>query len=235
MKVDIWSDVRCPFCYIGKRKFEQALEQFDHKENIEVVWHSFQLDANTVSMPGKSIYEYLAEKKGMSVEQSKQMHAQVTASAAEVGLEFNFDKTVISNTFDAHRLIQLAKRHHLGDAAEEVLFKAYFTDGKDVSNHDTLINLFTSIGLDREEVVHVLTTEVFSDDVHRDEAQAVQLGVRGVPFFVLNDKYGVSGAQPSELFLQALQQSYSEYNASRLPLDFSTAIAGDACDVNGNC
>ncbi len=148
MKVEIWSDVMCPFCYIGKRRFENALEQFPDKGQIEVVWKSFQLNPAMKTEPGKNINEYLAETKGWTLSYARQMNDYVTNMAKEVGLHYDFDKAIVANSFDAHRLIQLAKDNGKGDAMEEKLFKAYFTEGKNMADHETLIQLGTEIGLD---------------------------------------------------------------------------------------
>ncbi|WP_338876706.1 DsbA family oxidoreductase [Spirosoma sp. SC4-14] len=210
MDVEIWSDVMCPFCYIGKRKFEQALSQFPHNEQINVVWKSFQLNPAMKTDPGKNINEYLAEVKGWSVEQARQMNDRVTAMAQEVGLAYDFDRAIVANSFDAHRLIQLAKTKGLGDAAEERLFRAYFTEGRNTADHATLLELGTAIGLDATEVQTVLAGDAFADDVNRDIYEAQQVGARGVPFFVLNRRYAVSGAQAPETFLGALNTAWAE-------------------------
>src|SRR6218665_2873452 len=159
MKVEIWSDVMCPFCYIGKRKFENALAQFEHKENVEIVWKSFQLNPSMKTVPGKSINQYLAEIKGWSVEQAKTMNDRVTGIAKAVGLHYDFDKAVVANSFDAHRLIQFAKTKGKGDAAEEALFKAYFTEGKNTADHAVLLDLAKSIGLAEAETKQVLDSD----------------------------------------------------------------------------
>lgn len=211
MKVEIWSDIMCPFCYIGKRKFEQALSKFSDSSQIEIVWHSFQLDPSIKSEKKTDLYKYLADRKGISYEQSVSMHEQVTQSAKEVGLTYNFDKAIIANSFDAHRLIQLAKKHKLGDEAEEKLFFAYFTEGKDMSDFNTLVSIGKEIGLDSSAVSDMLKSTDMSDEVRKDIQEAQTLGVRGVPFFIFNRKYAVSGAQPSETFLGALKKSYEEW------------------------
>jgi len=211
MKVDIWSDTRCPFCYIGKRKFEKALEQFPQKEKVEVEWHSFELDPGMKTQKEMNANDYLAKRKNISRESSVNLHRQVTETAKQVGLEYNFDTTVVANSFDAHRLIQLAKHYGLGDAAEERLFKAYFTEGKDISDHLTLIILGDEIGLDGKLVKQMLDSDSMGDEVRYDERQARELGINGVPFFLINDKYAVSGAQPPELFRQALDKGWEEY------------------------
>lgn len=211
MKVEIWSDVMCPFCYIGKRRFEKALDQFSHKEDIEVVWKSFQLNPDMKTQPGKSINQYLAEVKGWSIEQAQQVNAQVTDMARDAGLEYDLDKAVVANSFDAHRLVQLAKTKGRGDEMEERLFKAYFTEGKNIADPFTLQQLGEEAGLDKSEVAELLASDSFSDRVNQDIYEARQIGVRGVPYFVLNDRYAVSGAQASETFAGALNQAWAEF------------------------
>jgi predicted DsbA family dithiol-disulfide isomerase len=210
MKVDIWSDIRCPFCYIGKRKFEAALSMFEHKEEIEVEWHSFELDPNAETLPDENVYDYLATRYGKSKEWSLQTHNQIKGTAAEVGLEFNFDHAVVANSFNAHRLIQLAKTVDLGDVAEEQLFKAYFTDSKNIDDQQTLLATGISIGLDADVVLNMLEGNDFTNEVRADEQTAQTIGIKGVPFFVLNEKLGVSGAQPPETFLAALNQAWNQ-------------------------
>lgn len=212
MKIEIWSDVMCPFCYIGKRKFEAALEQFENKANVEVVWKSFQLNPNMKTDAGKNITEYLAEIKGWSIEQAKEMNAHVTNMAKEVGLHYDFDKAIVANSFDAHRLIQLAKKYGKGDEVEELIFKAYFTEGKNTDDHSILTEIGISIGLEALEVKQVLASNQFADDVRKDILEAQQIGVRGVPFFVVDRKYGVSGAQPTAVFLETLTKAWAENN-----------------------
>jgi predicted DsbA family dithiol-disulfide isomerase len=234
MKIDIWSDVMCPFCYIGKRKFENALAQFANKEDIEIEWHSFQLDPTVQPEPGKDIYSYLAERKGLSVEQSKQMHGNVARMAADVGLQYNFDKAVIANSYDAHRVSQLAKKYGKGDAMEEQLFKGYFTEGKDISDHETLVAMAAAIGMNGEEVRQMLAGNAYKDAVDADIHRAAQIGINGVPFFVFNNRYAVSGAQQPETFLGALNAAWKEYEKENPKL---TMIDGDAesCEINGDC
>jgi protein disulfide-isomerase len=216
MKIEIWSDIICPFCYIGKRNFEAALEEFETKnENeIEIEWKSFQLDPSVPkSLENKvNTYEYLAERKGMTVEKSIELHQNVTEMARNVGLTYNFEKSVVANSFDAHKLIQLAKSKELGGVAEEVLFKAYFTNGKDMSDHSTLIELGKKIGFDEQEVISALDSEIFEAKVNADISEGYQIGVTGVPFFVFDRKHAISGAQPIETFLNALKHSFSESN-----------------------
>lgn len=200
----------CPFCYIGKRKFEQALQQFSHKDQVSIVWKSFQLNPDMKTIPDKNINEYLAEVKGWSLDQAQQMNDRVTAMASEVGLTYHFDKAVVANSFDAHRIIQLAKTKGLGDAAEERLFRAYFTEGLNTADHATLLELGTEIGLDDTDVQSMLQSDEFAGDVQRDVYEAQQVGARGVPFFVFNRRYAVSGAQQPETFLGALNTTWQE-------------------------
>ncbi|MFY0255757.1 DsbA family oxidoreductase [Chitinophaga sp. 30R24] len=235
MKVEIWSDIMCPFCYIGKRRFEAALEQFPDKGHITVEWKSFQLNPSLKSQPGKNVYDYVAELKGQSREWSVAMHEQLAGTAREVGLTYNFDKAVIANSFDAHRLIQLAKKHQLGDAAEERLFIAYFTEGKDVSNQETLLELGVELGLDRAEVSAALASGEYATAVNQDGHEAEQLGIRGVPFFVLDRKYGVSGAQPVEAFTQALSQAFAEWKQSQPAIVELDNLSGQVCTPDGDC
>ena len=211
MKVNIWSDIRCPFCYIGKKKFEKALDAFGGKTKVEVVWRSFQLDPHLETNPGINAVDHIAEIKGISKEQAMEMHNHVARVAKETGLDFDFEKAVVANSFNAHRLIQLAKTHGLGNESEEQLFKAHFTEGKNIDDKETLVQTAIAIGLDQKEVEDVLASDAFAKEVMEDESQAHAIGVRGVPFFVFNDKYAVSGAQSPDAFLQALQQSWQGF------------------------
>lgn len=224
----------CPFCYIGKRKFEQALNQFEHKEQINIVWKSFQLNPDMKTQPGKSINQYLAEVKGWSLAEAQRMNDHVTGMAREVGLSYDLNKAVVANSWDAHRLIQLAKQHGLGDAIEERLFRAYFTEGRDTSDHATLLELGTEIGLEATAVEQLLNSNQFADAVNRDVYEAQQVGARGVPFFVLNRRYAVSGAQQPETFLGALNTAWTEWeNANSVLTDVQAD--GPACTPGEVC
>ena len=234
MKIDIWSDIMCPFCYIGKRKLETALQQFDHKDKVEITWHSFQLDAAMQPQPGKDIHTYLAERKGQSREWSVRVHNQMTDMAKKEGLEYNFDKAVIANSFDAHRLIQLAKTHGKGDVAEEMLFKAYFTDGRNISNHNTLLQIGIELGLSAIEVGEMLSTDSYAEVVNDDIERARALGINGVPFFVIDGKYGISGAQPAEVFLNGLQQAWTEQQATIANTEDNACTADGVCKTEVN-
>ena len=234
MKVEIWSDVMCPFCYIGKRRFESALEQFGHKEEIEIEWKSFQLAPDLETDPEINIDQYLADKKGWSIDYARQMNAHVTQMAAEVGLTYNFDKAVVANSFNAHRFSHFAKSKGLGPEAEEQLFKAYFTEGKNIDDTDTLVNLGHEIGLAVADVKQVLENNTYADEVKQDIAKAQYLGIHGVPFFVLNNKYGVSGAQAVPVFEQTLSKAFGEWQQQNEKPQIEV-IDGPACGPDGDC
>lgn len=211
LKIEIWSDVMCPFCYIGKRKIENAINDFPHKSKVEIEWKSFQLDPTTKSQPGKSTYDYLAEKYGRDRQWSVEMHENVTNQAKAEGLEYNFDTAIIANSFDAHRLSHLAKKYGKGNELEELIFKAYFTEGKDVSEIETLVDLGRNVGLDETEIRNMLASKQFKEAVQNDIIEAQQIGVRGVPFFVLDRKYAISGAQPNEVFTETLEKAWENW------------------------
>ncbi len=234
MKVEIWSDVMCPFCYIGKRRFEDALEHFEHKDEIEIEWKSFQLNPNMETNPNINIDQYLADVKGFTIDHARQLNAHVTQMAAEAGLTYNFDKAIVANSFNAHRYSHLAKKHGLGIEAEEQLFKAYFTDGKNIDDEDTLIELGTALGLDANEVKQALESNAYADEVKRDIAQAQYLGIQGVPFFVLNNKYAVSGAQAVPVFEQTLQKAFDDWQKENPKPKFEI-IEGESCGPDGDC
>lgn len=234
MDVDIWSDVMCPFCYIGKRNFEHALSQFTHKDQVTIVWKSFQLNPDMKTEPDKTVTQHLAEVKGWSLHEARRMSDQVTAMARAVGLSYDFDKAVVANSWDAHRLIQLAKQHGLGDAAEERLFLAYFTEGRNIADYPTLLELGTDIGLDASAVQQLLNSDACADAVAQDIYEARQVGVRGVPFFVLNRQYAVSGAQQPDTFLGALNTAWAEWakaqpSVTELPADGPVCTPGEVC------
>lgn len=210
MKVEIWSDIMCPFCYIGKRRFEKALADFPQRDKIEVEWKSFQLNPGLNAPAGQNIHEYLSETKGWSLDYARQVNSQVANMAMEEGLTYDFDKAVVANSFDAHRLIQLAKSQGKGDAMEELLFKAYFTEGKNIADPATLLDLGLTAGLEKEAIKTMLDGNGYADAVENDIYESQQIGVRGVPYFVFNDKYAVYGAQASETFLGALKKSWSD-------------------------
>ncbi len=233
MKIEIWSDIACPFCYIGKRHLEAALARFPHADQVDVHWRSFELQPDARTTPERSLYEALAESKGQSVAWAKQMTVGVAGMAAQAGLTFHFDRTVPANTFRAHRLIHLAATHHRQDAMKERLLRAYFEEGRNVDDEATLAALAADVQLPAAEVTQLFTSDAYAQDVRHDEYQARQVGVRGVPYFVFENKYAVSGAQPAELFEEVLQKVWEE---ARPRPTVVAGANGAACDVDGsNC
>lgn len=227
MKVEIWSDVVCPWCYLGKRRFEAALAQFEHRDQVEIIWRSYQLDPNAPRSAGETLNEMLAKKYGMSVKQAAANHDRLTALGAEAGLEYHFEQAKPGNTFDAHRLIHLAASKGIQDAVKERLMRAYFTDGAAISDSETLVQIVSEVGIDADDARAVLASDAYADAVRADERRARALGIHGVPFFALDEHYGVSGAQPTELFLKVLEQAWAESH----PL---TTVGGDSED-SGVC
>jgi predicted DsbA family dithiol-disulfide isomerase len=210
MKVDIWSDVRCPFCYIGKRNFEAALEKFGQKNEVEITWHSFELDPTLETQPQLNTIDYFVQAKGVSKEQAEQMLDGAKQMAQNANLDMDLKNSKVANSFKAHQLIQLAKKQGLDNEVEEALFKAHFTDLENIDDEDVLVKIGASIGIEEKITREALSLGTYADEVRKDQMQARDLGVRGVPFFVINKKYGVSGAQPAETFLDILQKAQSQ-------------------------
>lgn len=208
--IEIWSDVMCPFCYIGKRKFERALAQFSGKDSVQVIWRSFQLDPDLHTDTTLSVSESLSQKKGWSPEQTAEMTAYVTRMAEQVGLEYHFDRAVVANSFDAHQLTHYARRQGKQAEVEERLFAAYFTEGKNIDDPDVLAEIAQSTGLDPVAVKVALASDEYAESVRGDIELARQFGINSVPFFVFNRQYAVSGAQDVEVFLSTLQKIQTE-------------------------
>ncbi len=231
MQVEIWSDVMCPFCYIGKRKFELALEQFPQKEKVQIIWKSFQLNPEMITDPEKTINQHLAEAKGWSLKQAEDANTYVTDIAKKVGLTYNLDKAIVANSFDAHRLSHLAKKYKKQDALEERLFLAYFTEGKNTADHNTLTSIATEIGLPENEVKALLSGTTYSEEVQKDIYEAQLVGVRGVPFFVFDRKYAISGAQDSSTFTEVLNSVWKETAVEELSANTDgTVCTPEGCD-----
>lgn len=233
MKVDIWSDIRCPFCYVGKKNFEKALEQFPERSKIEVKWHSFQLDPEMKTQPEKNSLEYFSERKGVSPEKAKEMYAHVYKAGKNAGIDFNFDHQKVANSYRAHLLLQLAAEKNVANEAEEALFIAQLIEGKNIDDEPTLIEIGQSVCLDEKDIKAALQSEKFGAAVDKDIMLARQMGVSGVPFFVVNDKYGVSGAQPTSTFSEVLEKSWEEFSAGDAGLKI--IHSGESCDTEGNC
>ena len=210
MKIEIWSDIACPFCYIGKRKLEKAIQRLPDSEGIVLEWKSFQLNPSLQTDPNQNTLTYLAETKGWTMEQTLQMTAQVTAMGKEEGLNFDFEHTLVANTKQAHRLLHFAKEKGKQDKLKERLFQAYFEEGKNIDQQDTLLDCAVAVGLDREGAMQVLDSASFDPEIDQDVYESRLIGVQGVPFFVFDRKYGISGAEPIEVFTKTLLQTVAE-------------------------
>lgn len=208
MQVEIWSDVVCPWCYIGKRQFERALARFEHADEVEVVWRSFELDPGAPARRMERITELLASKYGMTEDQAHQANARITEVAAGLGLEYHLADSQSGNSFDAHRLVHLAATHGRGDEMKERLLRAYFTEREAIGDRSTLQRLALDVGLGPDEVEATLASDAFADEVRADEQRAAALGISGVPFFVVDGTFGVSGAQSPEVLVSALEQAW---------------------------
>ncbi len=224
MRVEIWSDIVCPWCYIGKRRFERALASFGHADSVAVSYRSFELDAAAPASRGGSHAEHLARKYAMSIEQAGQLDQQMTERAAAEGLEFNFDVMRGGNTFDAHRLLHLAKERGLQVEMKERLMHAAFTDGLPIADRPTLADLAAEVGVPADDARDALEGDAYASAVRGDEEQAAHYGIAGVPFYVANGKFAVSGAQPTEMFQQLLHRAYEESD----PLTLVSSAGSDA-------
>ncbi|MGO4192049.1 DsbA family oxidoreductase [Arthrobacter sp. YAF17] len=210
MKIEIWSDVACPWCYIGKRRFESALAAFPHRDSVEVQWRSYQLDPSLPEHYDGTELDYLSTRKGMAPAQVAGMFAHVAEQARGEGLNYRFDDVVVANSFTAHRLIHLAAAHGKQDAAKERLLSDHFENGKDIGSREYLTSLGLDLGIGAVELDELFTTDKYADDVRLDFEEGQALGINGVPFFVIDRKFGLSGAQPAETFTAALEQAWQE-------------------------
>lgn len=241
LHVEIWSDVACPWCYIGKRRFARALDAFTHREHVRVSWRSYELSPNAPTGPGRPEIDALVEHKGLRADQVREMFAHVTAVAAGEGLSYDFERALSFNTFDAHRLVHVAAEvggAELADTLVETLFSAHFEHGRDLGTADTLVELARAAGsgaagLDDDAVRAVLDGDRAADAVRADEAQARLLGVQGVPFFVVDRRVAVSGAQPAEVFTQLLETAWREANPLTVLAGTgdATACTDDSCAI----
>lgn len=232
IRVDIWSDIACPWCYIGKRRFEQALDSFAQREQVEVVYHSFELDPGAAPHTSESVAQHLAHKYGRTLAQAQQMVDGVAQAAAGEGLQYDFGALQQVNTFLSHQLIHFAAARGHGPQMKERLLHAHFTQGLNLSEVDVLAELAAGIGLNADEARAALESGQYAQAVRADEQQAQAYGITGVPFFVLGGKYGVSGAQNPEVFTQALTQVWAETNPS--PLSMLGADDAEGCQ-DGSC
>jgi predicted DsbA family dithiol-disulfide isomerase len=209
MKVEIWSDVMCPFCYIGKRRFEKAMKEHGI-EDAEIIYRSFLLDPELITDPNKNVTQHLAEKKEISLEEAQKMNDYVTQMAAEEGLSYDLENAIVANSRNAHRLLHFAKSKGKQVEFKEALLKAYFEQGKNIDNLVTLKEIGEGVGLQSDKISKVYNSADFTEDVIEDIQRAQQIGVRGVPFFVFNEKFALSGAQPLDTFKQAIQKIKEE-------------------------
>ena len=228
MHVEIWSDIACPWCYVGKRRFEAALAAFEHRDDVTVTWRSFELDPSAPADRGVDAATHLADKYGTSREQAVAMNENMTSTAAGEGLDFHFERVRGGNMFDAHRLVHLAKAHGLQDAMKERLMRAYLTEGELMSDHAVLQRLAAEVGLPEDEVRDLLATDRFADAVRDDERTASALGIHAVPFFVVDRRIGASGAQPPEVLGELLPRAWADSQPA-IPV----VAAGDTCGVDG--
>jgi predicted DsbA family dithiol-disulfide isomerase len=209
VEVEIWSDIACPWCYIGKRRFEAALDQFEHRDEVKVTWRSFELDPGAPQERTGDRAEHLAQKYGMTVQQAREAEQRLTDAAAGEGLPFRFDIARSGNTFDGHRLVHLAETQDLQDELKERLLRAYFTEGELISDQETLVRVGVEVGLDEQEVRELLAGDRFADEVRADERTAGELGISAVPTFVVDRQLGASGAQPPDALLDLLRQGWA--------------------------
>jgi predicted DsbA family dithiol-disulfide isomerase len=229
MDIEIWSDIACPWCYVGKRRFEAALAQFEHRDDVNVTWRSFELDPEAPAEREGDRAEHLARKYGMSVEQAQQAERQMTETAAGDGLDFRFDVARAGNTFDGHRLVHLAKAHGRQDEMKERLLRAYFSEGELISDHDALARLADEVGLPADEVRETLAGDRYAAYVREDERLAHGFGISAVPTFVVDRRIGASGAHPPEALLSLLNQGWE----TRTPVTVTAGPDGESCGVDG--
>jgi predicted DsbA family dithiol-disulfide isomerase len=225
--VEIWSDIACPWCYVGKRRFEAALERFEHRDQVRVTWRSFELDPGAPRERPEGGAAHLAEKYGMTVEKAREMEQQMATVAAGDGLDFRFDRLRPGSTFDGHRVIHLAERHGVQDAMKERLMRAYLTEGELIADHEVLLRLAVEAGVPEDETREVLATERFAEEVRDDERVAASLGIAAVPFFVVDRTIAAQGAQPPEVLVELLRRS--------MPVETAVPVVADgaACGPGG--
>jgi predicted DsbA family dithiol-disulfide isomerase len=228
MRVEIWSDVVCPWCYVGKRNFEAALSRFEHRDDVEVIWRAFELDPSAPAEREGDYVAHLARKYGMSVEQARKMIETMSATGAKAGVSLDFDRARPGNSFDAHRLIHLAGQQGVQDAVKERFLRATFTDGEPIGDRDALLRLAVEAGLPQADAASVLANDVFAAEVRAEESLALELGISAVPFFVIDRTFGIPGAQPPDVILGALERAWHK---TAHPLESAdTAAAAPGCD-----
>jgi len=234
MVVEIWSYVACPYCFIGKKKFEKALQQFPERDKIKIQWKSFQLSPELKTNPDITIYEYLCDSKGINIEEAKEMTYFAEESAASTGIKLNFDKVIPANTLRAHILLHLARQNGKQNEVKEKLFHAHFVEGKNVDDINVLGEIAASSGISTEQLHKVLQDESYADSVREDIYEARQLAIRSVPFFVFNRKYAVNGAQDPVVFLRTLEKAFEEWRDENSAVNIEI-IQGESCSVDEGC
>ena len=232
MEIKIWSDIRCPFCYIGKRKFEEALKSFKHKDRVTISWKSFELDPSLKTQANIKALDHFCSSKGIGEEQALEMFQHAAAMGKDVGLDLKFADMVVANSLNGHRLIKYAESINKAPEMKEVLLKAHLTEGKNIDDVEVLANLGAEVGLDRNAVHNMLLSDDYTYEVRQDELEARNLRINGVPFFVLDNTYGISGAQPTEVFLESLQKAWEKSHEAKVGAD---GAEGDSCNVDGEC
>ncbi|NDV94478.1 DsbA family oxidoreductase [Dysgonomonas sp. 521] len=237
MKIEIWSDIACPYCYIGKRKLEKALEQFPHSDSVELVWHSYELDPDLPKKAtSQSIYSYFAKKYEMTEDEARATQSNVAKLAKEAGLNYDFDNLVVANTSDALRLIKLADESSLATEAEEVLFDAYFIKGLDISDHKVLVRLGVQIGLQEDDIQKMLDSDQYRADIKKDvEFSENELNLEYIPFYLFNNKQIVQGSIPPEEYLKVLNEAYAEWEKDGVSSERGDIISGQSCSIDGVC
>ena len=233
MELEIWSDVVCPWCYVGKRRMEAALARFEHGDEVHVTWRSFELDPRAPAVREGRYADRLATKYGLSVAEAQAMIDRMTKAAADEGIAFRFDIARPGNTFDAHRLLHLAAVHRVQDQLQERLLAATFSEGQAIGDHEVLVRLATDVGIDADEVARMLASDDYAEAVRSDERVAAELGITAVPFFVVDRAYGLSGAQPPEALCALLQRGSADIHEPGLATESSAAPGcdGDTCEI----
>lgn len=236
LKVEVWSDVVCPFCYIGQRHLEEALAQVDLSKDIDIEWKSYQLDPTFKQDPEVKydLIASLSKKLNRSMHEIEELQKQIVDRAYAVGLNFDFENAIFFNTFYAHCVIQKAKEMGLGNNAEKKFFSDYFEQGKDLGNLDVLREEATRIGLSQDDFKDAISNKKYTDLVLNDIKEANSIGVRGVPFFLVDGKYAISGAQPINIFVDTLNNAHKEWTEKQ-KANIEIVASGSSCDINGNC
>lgn len=229
MKVEIWSDIACPFCYIGKHHFEKAVESLPGDVEIEVEWKSFELDPHAQKDYDDDLYTLLANKYGQTRDWAIGSADQMKQKGSQIGLEFNFDKVIPTNSFDAHRLLHLAKSYGKQIEAEEMLFEAHLQEGRHIGDHNVLMEVGQKLGIEQDEIREMLVSDRYAEAVRSDEKRGNDLGIRGVPYFVINNKYAISGAQPVVHFIEVLSKTMNEESS----LTQNNGSSEGSCSVDG--